>query len=118
MELKKFRADDDSVLLFGTYWEHHTGNTGLYWYIKCLCATLTVTNMKTILRKGLLSKYTTEVWHRDVRNVQIQQSFFQRMFGVGRIMISSAGQGGIEIDFVGVPNPSRVKEMIDTHRNS
>lgn len=90
----------------------------LYWYIKCLGATLTVTNMKTVLRKGLLSKYTTEVWHRDVRNVQIQQSFFQRMFGVGRIMISSAGQGGIEIDFVGVPNPSRVKEMIDTHRNS
>ena len=28
MELKKFRADDDSVLLFGTNWEHHTGNTG------------------------------------------------------------------------------------------
>ena len=52
----------------------------LYWYIKCLCATLTVTNMKTILRKGLLSKYTTEVWHHDVRNVQIQQSFFQRMY--------------------------------------
>lgn len=63
------------------------------WYLTCLCTRLTVTNQRTTLRHGLLSKHTNEVWHRDVRNVQIDQSFFQRIFGVGRIAISSSGQG-------------------------
>jgi len=86
------------------------------WWFKCKGTTLTVTNHRTRLRKGILSKSITEVWHQDVRNVQLNQSFFQRILGVGTIGISSAGQSEIEIKVAGIPDPERVKELIDKYR--
>jgi hypothetical protein len=54
---------------------------------------------------------------RDVRNIEIDQSVFQRMFGVGSIGIASAGQSGIEIQFAGVRDPDGVKALIDRYRD-
>ena len=88
----------------------------LVWWLKCKGTTLTVTSDRTRLRKGILSKSITEVWHKDIRNVQLNQSFFQRIFGVGTLGISSAGQSGLEISVTGIPDPESVKELIDKHR--
>ena len=88
----------------------------LIWWLKCKGTTLTVTNDRTRLRKGILSKSVTEVWHEDIRNVQLNQTFFQRIFDVGSIGISSAGQAGLEISVTGMPNPEHIKELIDGHR--
>lgn len=86
------------------------------WFVKCKATTLTVTEDRTRLRRGLLSKSITEVWHQDIRNVQLNQTFFQRVFDVGTIGISSAGQGGLEIQVAGIPQPDRVKGLIDQYR--
>lgn len=88
----------------------------LVWWLRCKGTTLTVTSDRTRLRKGILSKSITEVWHRDIRNVQLKQSFFQRIFDVGSLGISSAGQSGLEISVSGIPDPDGVKELIDKHR--
>lgn len=88
----------------------------LIWWLKCKGTTLTVTNERVRLRRGILSKSITEVWHQDVRNVQLDQTFFQRVFGVGTIGVSSAGQNEIEINVSGIPDPDRVKSLIDHHR--
>jgi hypothetical protein len=42
----------------------------IIWWLQTRGTTLTVTNKKTILRKGILSKTTTEVRHQDVRNIR------------------------------------------------
>ena len=86
------------------------------WWFKSIGTTLTVTNKRTRLRRGLLSKSVTEVWHSDVRNVVLEQTFFQRIFGVGMIGISSAGQSGMEISVAGIPDPDKVKQLIDERR--
>ncbi len=86
------------------------------WWLNTKAATLTVTNKRTIQRTGLISKQTTEVLHRDVRNIEITQSVFQRIFGVGSIGIASAGQSGIEIQFAGVRDPDGIKALIDRYR--
>lgn len=86
------------------------------WFLKCKGTTLTVTEDRTRLRRGLLSKSITEVWHQDIRNVQLDQTFFQRIFDVGSLGISSAGQGGLEIFVSGIPQPDHVKELIDQYR--
>jgi uncharacterized membrane protein YdbT with pleckstrin-like domain len=86
------------------------------WWLQCQATTLTVTQERTILRKGLLSKSTTEVWHKDVRNVQISQGLLQRLLGVGTVGISSAGQGGVEILAVGIPDPAGVRRIIDQYK--
>jgi hypothetical protein len=88
----------------------------LSWWLDCLGHRLVVTDRRTILRKGLLSKFTNEVLHSHVRNIQINQSIFQRLMHVGSIGISSSGQAGIEIFIRGIPNPYDVKNMIDQHR--
>lgn len=88
----------------------------LVWWLKCLGTTLTVTNEQTTLRTGLLSKNTSDVFHENVRNIIVRQSFFQRLMGVGYVGISSAGQSGVEIEVNGLPDPDRVKELIDDHR--
>ena len=87
------------------------------WWLQCKGTKLTVSNKRTQLRRGILSKSISEVWHSDVRNVMLRQSFFQRIFGVGMIGISSAGQGGMEISVSGIPDPDRVKQLVDEHRS-
>lgn len=88
----------------------------LIWWIRILGTTLTVTTKRTILRRGLLSKFTSEVYHKDVRNVQVTQTAFQRLFDVGTIEISSAGQSDFEIAVEGMYEPNRVKHIIDDSR--
>ena len=85
------------------------------WWLRCKGTTLTVTNKRTILRRGILSKSITEVWHRDVRNVQLDQTFFQRILGVGQVGISSSGQSGLEISVTGIPDPDLVKRLSLIH---
>lgn len=83
------------------------------WWLRSKCTTLTVTDRKVILRKGILSKNLNEVRHEHVRNVQMRQGLLQRLFDVGWIGVSTAGQGGLEIEVDGIPSPGTVKSLID-----
>jgi uncharacterized membrane protein YdbT with pleckstrin-like domain len=94
------------------------GSIQLIWWLQVLSTTLTVTDKRTILRKGILSKFTNEVLHENIRNIQVYQSFMQRMLQVGSIGISSAGQADVEIEVQGIPNPYDVKASIDQYRIS
>ncbi len=89
----------------------------LIWWLQVHGTTLIVTDDQTTLRTGLLSKNTSDVFHENVRNIQVKQTFFQRLMGVGYIGISSAGQSEVEIEVHGIPDPDHVKEIIDAHRN-
>ena len=86
------------------------------WWLKIKGTTLTVTTERTSCRRGILSKAITEVWHQDIRNVQLNQSFLQRILDVGKIGISSAAQSGLEISVAGIPRPDEIKQLIDQHR--
>ena len=88
----------------------------IVWYLRARATELTVTNLRTRLHRGWLSRSITEVWHRDVRNVQLEQTLFQRMFDTGRIGISSAAQSGVEIDVSGMRAPDKIKELVDGYR--
>jgi len=90
----------------------------LIWWLKVKGVLITIDNQKTILRKGIFSKQTNEVYHSDVRNTQVSQSFFQRMFGVGTLQVSSAGQSNMEISVSGIPDPEKAKKIINQHRNT
>lgn len=82
------------------------------WWIKCRTHTLIITNQRITVKHGILSKSTTEIRHCDVRNIQVQQSFFQRVLRTGSIAISSAGTGSIEIIVNGMPSPQKIAELI------
>jgi predicted Zn finger-like uncharacterized protein len=82
------------------------------WWTRSRFTTLKVTNRRTVLRRGLLARETTEVRHRDVRNIQVNQGTLDRLLGVGDLAISSAGQDDLEIAVRGVPNPEKIAAVI------
>lgn len=81
-----------------------------------LSSSLEITNKRTVLREGFLSRASSEVLHDHVRNIEVSQSFTDRCLRVGRMGISSSGQDGIEVEMSRVPNPRRVREIIDLYR--
>lgn len=82
------------------------------WWINVLGTTLTVTNSRTILRKGILSKRTSEVQHDDVRNIKSDRNTLERLLNYGDIAISSSGQDDFEIVVNDVPDPDGILEII------
>ncbi len=90
----------------------------LAWYVSaCLMVKLRISNKRCIRREGIIRRHTSEVLHNHVRNVEIKQSFVQRIFDVGYLGISSSGQDGIEIEILDIPRPNRVKALIDEYRD-
>ncbi len=93
------------------------GGWWLVWYLTVhLWIKLRISNKRTIRRQGIIRRHTSEVLHDHVRNVEIKQSFVQRMFDVGYLGISSSGQDGIEIEILDIPDPYKVKALIDEYR--
>ncbi len=83
-----------------------------YWMLLSQFTTLTVTDNRTIYQEGIVSRETSEVQHDDVRNIQLDQSFVQRLLKVGDIAISSSGQDDLEVVAKRLPNPARINELI------
>lgn len=81
------------------------------WWLKSRATALTVTEHRVILRTGLLAEQTNEVRHQDVRDIQISQTFWQRIGGTGSIEISSAGQTGV-IVAANVRDPQKIATLI------
>jgi uncharacterized membrane protein YdbT with pleckstrin-like domain len=84
----------------------------LRWYVRCLGTRLIVADNRVTLRRGILSRRTNEIRLADIRNITVDQSTLQRLFGVGTIGISSAAQSGVEIMVEGIPHPQEVADRI------
>ncbi len=94
------------------------GSTGIlaWWWIDRLSASLEITTKRTIMHRGFFSKSSSEVVHDNIRNIQIDQTFMQRVMRVGRIGISSSGQDGIELQVNHLKDPDYLREIIDLYR--
>lgn len=86
------------------------------WKILTFGETLEITNKRSILHLGILRKNTTEVLHDNIRNVQVDQSFWNRVWNVGTMGISSSAQAGVEIEAKHIPKPHHVRKVIDLYR--
>lgn len=89
----------------------------IIWWVWTRASTLTVTDKRTIERRGLIAKHTTEVLHAHIQNIQVHQGIVDRIFGVGGVGISSSGQAGIEVMFKDVKDPEALRRLIDQKRN-
>jgi uncharacterized membrane protein YdbT with pleckstrin-like domain len=90
----------------------------IVWWAKCWQTSVVVTNDRVTLRKGILSKYTSDILISDIRNVQVAQNLVQRILGVGRVTVSTTGQADMEIDVNGLPHPERIQSIISKIRAS
>jgi uncharacterized membrane protein YdbT with pleckstrin-like domain len=88
----------------------------LWWYLQCKSSTLTITSRDVLYEKGLLSKSRVEFGIAGIRTVKVNQSFFDRIFGVGAIQIYTSGDQP-EIQVKGMPEPNRVRELIKARQD-
>jgi uncharacterized membrane protein YdbT with pleckstrin-like domain len=80
--------------------------------LKILGAHYSITDTVAVQREGIISRNTSEVEVRDIRNIQVKQGVLERLFGLGSVLISTAGQGGIEIVFWGIKQPQAIAETL------
>ncbi|MFT5291953.1 MAG: putative membrane protein YdbT with pleckstrin-like domain [Planctomycetota bacterium] len=85
-------------------------------FLEARFESLTVTSQRSLWRRGIFSKATSEVQHDDIRNIQIKQSFLDQILRIGTVSISSAGQDDMEIVVTGVQRPQAFVEMVRTHQ--
>jgi len=87
-----------------------------FWWLKSVNIRLTATNERVTLRSGILDKNIREVFLSDIRSVQINQRFLQRILGTGHVEIASAASSDAEIRVDGIPDAYQVKKIIDKYR--
>lgn len=121
------------VGLVGLVWVPTSGKTGwwfvlfapmvlwafvliVYWWIDRLGASLEITTKRSIMHRGFFSKSSSEVVHDNIRNIQVNQTFLQRVMCVGKIGISSSGQDGIELEVNHLKDPDNLRKIIDLYR--
>jgi uncharacterized membrane protein YdbT with pleckstrin-like domain len=85
----------------------------------------TVTNLRIIVRHGILSRVEQTTAIARIQNITTRQSIVQRLLGIGDVEFDTAGGDLPEADFrfVGVANPGEIVRRIDygvreTHRDA
>lgn len=73
---------------------------------------------RIVLEKGVLSKNVKEILISDVRTIDMKQSFIQRIFRIGDLMIATAGTSEYEDTARGLPDPRGIKDLIVERRRS
>ena len=80
--------------------------------VKRAMSRFTVTTQRAIVERGIISRHVFEIELSNVRDLQLRQSFAERVLGTGTLEISSAGRDTAEVVFNGVPSPDQVKELV------
>ena len=87
-------------------------------WLSRLSTVLRIYNDRIALERGLLSKCYQDYNPRDIRSIDIDQSFFARLVGIGDLTLSTAAtvEGAERIN--GVPDPHGVRDLILAQRGN
>jgi uncharacterized membrane protein YdbT with pleckstrin-like domain len=73
----------------------------------------TITDRRVFVRHGLISVSEQTARLERVQDVTLHQTLFDRMFGVGRLLIDTAGSSGGAFEFKALVDPAHVREVLD-----
>lgn len=71
-----------------------------------------LTSERLIERRGVLSRHRRDLELADIRSVEIDSRFMQRLVGLGDVVVASAAQADAVIRLRDVPDPEEVAEML------
>lgn len=81
--------------------------------VRRIATRYTITNQRLTIHVGILRRDMHETRLERVQNVNLQQSFFDRVFGVGTVTFDTAGEAGYDFSFRGVADPSKIVRTVD-----
>jgi uncharacterized membrane protein YdbT with pleckstrin-like domain len=73
----------------------------------------TITNRRVFVRHGLVNIHEQTARLERVQDIALHQTLFDRVFGVGRLEIDTAGSTGGPLVFKALLEPTRVREILD-----
>lgn len=111
-----FRLDQQNFQIIGLVVWLGTAIWLLIWYLKIKSKKLSVTNRDMLYEEGLLRKNRKELALDKVRTVEVDQSFVERIFGVGEVRVFTAGDQP-EIVVKGLPDPNRIRELVKQNQH-
>jgi len=68
------------------------------------------------IEKGLFTKSYQEYFIRDIRSIDVDQSFWGRMVGIGNLTISTAATVEADETLQGLPNPKAIRDLLIAKR--
>lgn len=74
-----------------------------------------ITSKRVIHQFTFLSRKTSSALYGKIQDIYFTQNLIERMFGIGKVHINTAGTNVIEIIFKGIQDPVNVKRMIEEH---
>ena len=74
----------------------------------------TVTSRRVFVRHGLVSINEQTARLERVQDITLHQTLFDRLFGVGKLAIDTAGSSGGALEFKALIDPAHVREILDT----
>lgn len=80
-------------------------------YVKWISTHFVLTTDRVIYRSGVIAKDGIEIPLERINQIQFRQRLFERMLGLGDIMIESAAKEGAQI-FDDIKSPNRVQNEI------
>jgi membrane protein YdbS with pleckstrin-like domain len=87
------------------------------WYRRASLVLRVFPNRITIER-GVFSKCYQDYLPRDIRSIDVDQSFLARMVGIGNITISTAATAEASEKIQGIPDPKAIRELILKQRGN
>ena len=73
---------------------------------------IAVTNNRIIGKSGIISRDTIDISLKSIESVDVSQTILGRIFGYGDVSIT--GSGGIKRNIVGIKEPEKLKQAINT----
>ena len=74
-----------------------------------------ITDKRVIHQFTFISRKTSAALYDKIQDIHFTQGCLERIFGIGKVHINTAGTHLVEIVFAGVQNPVNIKRMIEEH---
>ncbi|MDI9369875.1 MAG: PH domain-containing protein [Synergistota bacterium] len=71
-----------------------------------------IKNDEVTFEKGIVSKQSVEIGMQQIRSIEVRQTVFQRMMGVGDLLVASSGTSAYEIIVPSIEEPKENRDLI------
>jgi uncharacterized membrane protein YdbT with pleckstrin-like domain len=85
-------------------------------YFRRASTVLRIYPERVTLERGLMSKSYQDFNPRDIRSIDVDQSFFQRLVGIGNLTLSTAATVDAAEELRSIPDPKGVRDLILAQR--
>jgi hypothetical protein len=87
-------------------------------YFRRASTVLRIYPQRITVERGILSKCYQDFNPRDIRSIDVDQSFFQRLVGVGTLTLSTAATVEAAEELRSIPDPQGVRDLILAQRGT